>query len=336
MKTAAIGGCELRPRREASVLESAIPTPSSQDRARSLAYYHFCRLHIPAITLSESAYLAHLQRTFALYWPKTEGQCTWRSYLEGLYILDWFVCIGCMEGQDAAWQRLFATRTGRADTLLVDALRARACRLFPRNEERQESSVTEFWSQLLVPESEKSTPVLARYDGQRPLAPWLIRVFQNWHLSKLRYAGGVGSLPDDDLAVPFPTAARSESRWHELFCQAAQDWLQEMNDNERLLLGLRWRYRLSQRDVAGLLGVHEGTISRQTDKLRDRALDVIGEQLRYQGWTGDDLAELILTEMGSVLLDDPRLSAEQLARLLKERGKSLPEVTLSEGSEQTA
>ncbi len=36
------------------------------------------------------------------------------------------------------------------------------------------------------PESEDSLPVLARYDGQRPLAPWLIRVFQNWHLSKLR------------------------------------------------------------------------------------------------------------------------------------------------------
>ena len=38
-------------------------------------------------------------------------------------------------------------------------------------------------------------------------------------------------------------------------------------DAELLILGLRLRYRMSQRDVAHLLGVHEGTISRQTDKL---------------------------------------------------------------------
>jgi len=107
-----------------------------------------------------------------------------------------------------------------------------------------------------------------RYDGQRPLAPWLIRVFQNLHLSKLRQHGGAGSLPDDDIAVPLPTAARVDRRWHEAFVAAARDWLDSATESERLILGLRWRYRMSQREVAHLLGVHEGTISRQTDKLR--------------------------------------------------------------------
>jgi hypothetical protein len=84
------------------------------------------------------------------------------------------------------------------------------------------------------------------------------------------------------------------------------------------------RYRLSQREVAHLLGVHEGTISRQTDKLRDRALEQIGKQLVGQGWTGDDLEGLVLSEMESLLMDDPRLSADQLGRLLAAKGKSLP------------
>ena len=66
-------------------------------------------------------------------------------------------------------------------------------RLYPRDEERQETAVTEFWSNLIAPENEESLPILARYDGQRPLAPWLIRVFQNWHLSKLRQHSGVGN-----------------------------------------------------------------------------------------------------------------------------------------------
>jgi len=100
-----------------------------------------------------------------------------------------------------------------------------------------------------------------------------------------------------------------------------------MNDltaNELLILGLRLRYRLSQREVANILGVHEGTLSRQTSHLRDRCLDAISQRLRQQGWTGDDLSALVLNEMGALLLDDPRLSADSLARLLGARGKELP------------
>ena len=76
--------------------------------------------------------------------------------------------------------------------------------------------------------------------------------------------------------------------------------------------------------MAHLLGVHEGTISRQTTHLRDRCLDAIGQRLVAQGWTGEDLSGFVLTEMGSLLMDEPGLSAEQLARVLAARGKALP------------
>lgn len=299
-------------------------TPSPGTAPRIGLVYHYCRLQLPDVPLAEPAFCAHLERAYSIYLPKADGPVTWDSFLDGLYALDWAVCVGCIDGLGPAWERLFAVRTGRSDCLLVDALRARACRLYPRDEERQDTAVTEFWSHLLVPDSENGTGVLVRYDGQRPLAPWLIRVFQNWHLSKLRASAGVGSLPDDDLAMPMPTAARTEIRWHEAFCTAARDWLGEISESERLILGLRWRYRMSQREVATLLGVHEGTISRQTDKLRDKALDAIGRQLVDQGWTGDDLASFVATEMGGLLVDDPRLSADQLGRMLAERGKQLP------------
>jgi hypothetical protein len=250
----------------------------------------------------------------------------WSVFLEGLYAIDWAVCVGCLEGQNAAWELLFNARTGRSDCLLVDALRARAVRLYPRDDERQDTAVTEFWSNLIVPESEESLPVLARYDGHRPLAPWLIRVFQNWHLSKLRQASGITALPDDDYAVPMEPARGADpaGRWHEVFRQAARDWLGSIDDEERLLLGLRWRYRMSQRDAAKLFGLNEGTLTRRTDKLRDRALEQIGGKLVADGWTGDDLEGFILTELGGVLTDDPRLSADHLARLLAAKGKSVP------------
>ncbi len=301
----------------------AVPPLTPADAVRVGIVYQYCRIQFPALAVSEQAFRDHLNRAFATYAPKADGPVTWSSFLTGLYALDWTVCCGCVDGLDAAWEVLFNTRTGRSDCLLIDALRARACRLYPRNEERQEGAVSEFWSHLIAPDG-GTRPVLERYDGQRPLAPWLIRVFQNWHLSKLRQHSGVTALPDDDIALPLPTGEKTDTRWHEAFITAARDWLAGMSDHERLLLGLRWRYKMSQREVAALLGVHEGTISRQTDKLRDHALEAIGGQLVANGWTGDDLGAYVLTEMAGVLVDDPRLSADQLGRLLGAKGKKLP------------
>jgi RNA polymerase sigma factor (sigma-70 family) len=197
-------------------------------------------------------------------------------------------------------------------------------RLFPRDEERQESAVAEFWGYLLAGEREGSTPILARYDGQRPLVPWLIRVFQNKHISDLRQ-GRAPALPEDDLDDHhLPLASEGNGRWHEEFRLAARDWLGTLGERELLILGLRLRYRLSQREVAQLLGVHEGNISRQTSKLRDTCLEYVGRQLTELGWTGDDLSGFILKEMDSLLLDEPRLSADRLAALLARRGQTLP------------
>lgn len=302
-----------------------IPSPNAADRAKTQILYHFTRLQLPGIRFTEPKFLAHFERSYRLFLPKNPSPVTWSAFLEGLYAVDWAVCIGCLEGQNAAWEVLFNARTGRSDCLLVDALRARVVRLYPRNEERQETAVSEFWSNLIAPESAGTLPVLARYDGHRPLAPWLIRVFQNWHLSKLRSSSGVSALPDEDVAVPMEPVATTDpaGRWHEIFVVSARDWLGSIDDDERLLLGLRWRYRLSQREAAKLFGLNEGTLTRRTDKLREKALEQIGGRLVAEGWAGDDLDGFVLTELGTLLTDDPRLSADHLGRLLAAKGKSL-------------
>ena len=283
--------------------------------------YHFCRMQLPAIDLPVAACERHVQRTLGLYQAKPGAAPSWQAYVDNLYPLDWFIACACLEGNARAWEYLFAARAGRTDCLLMDALRARAARLYPRDEERQESAVGEFWGHLYVPETEGSVAILARYDGQRPLVPWLIRVFQNWHVSQLRRRSGTQALPGDDVALPLP--AEGESRWHDAFCLAAREYLAKLQDIELLILGLRLRYRMSQREVASLLDMHEGTVSRRTDHLRDQCLDFIGQRLVEQGWTGDDLSDYVRTEMQNLLLDDPRLSADHLARLLAARGKRL-------------
>lgn len=303
-------------------MADAAPPTTPGHRAELL--YYFCRLQLPAVNLPRERCQYHLERTFALYQKKVETPITWESYLDHLYPLDWFLASACLEGNRPAWEQLFASRAGRSDCLLMDALRARAARLYPRDEERQDTAVADFWGHLCISETAGSLPVMARFDGQRPLVPWLIRVFQNWHISQLRKHPVAQALPDDDLATPMPSGQEIDTRWREVFAEATRDWLNGIADDEVLLLGLRIRYRLSQREVAQLLKVHEGTISRRTDQLREQCLDHLGKELTQAGWAGDDLSELVRTEMIGLLLDAPRLSVDALAQLMAKQGKKIP------------
>ncbi len=290
--------------------------------------YHFCRLRLPGVALPLAKFARHLERALDLFRARPDnGGGTWTAFVEHLHPLDWFLACACLEGVQAAWEALFNARASRTDSLLVDALRHRAVRLFPRDPERQEEAVTDFWGYLLAGEREGSVPILERYDGQRPLVPWLIRVFQNKHLSELRKRKGEVPLGDDEVGEHDSYLPEdSDARWHEQFREAAREWFEELAEQEVLLLGLRLRYRLSQREVAKLLGIHEGNVTRRVDTLSARCHERIGQALRELGWTGDDLQGFIHKEMASVLLEEPRLSVDHLARLLAARGKNPPAV----------
>lgn len=305
------------------------PQPSPKVRSRLTLLYHFNRVQVPEITLSEAAFVHRLWAMFGrAYGRKTEPVSDWDEFLRRLHALDAFVAAACLEGDEDAWQLLlFDARLGGADQRLIDALRSRAVRLYPGNEERQNSAVEDFWGSLLVSDSPDSIPLLQRYDGLRPLGPWLVTVFQNRHVSLLRgrHHHGQALEEDDLLPEPDPLPADASPIWHEAFREAAREWLAHIADAEELLLlGLLWRYRLSQREAAKLLGVHEGTVSRRIKSLAQKCREFIVERLRQMDWPGDDLDRLLYAEMAEVLFEEPRLAADALARQLHRLGKSIP------------
>jgi RNA polymerase sigma factor (sigma-70 family) len=292
-------------------------------RTQSALMYHFCRLRLPRIRLALPRFEAHLARALGLYSARTDQTA---PFVEALHTLDWFLASACLEGHSEAWEALFGSRANRTDALLIDALRLRAARLFPRDDERQEEAVTEFWGYLLAGEREGTTPILGRYDGLRPLVPWLIRVFQNWQLSKLRKSSAEIALPDsDDTGEADRYSPHSaDARWHDHFRAAAREWLDQLKDEDMLLLGLLSRYRLKQREAASILGIHEGNVTRRLNNINSKAREYLERSLVELGWTGDDLRPFIQTEMLPLLLDEPRLAADRLAGLLAGRGKTLP------------
>jgi RNA polymerase sigma factor (sigma-70 family) len=287
--------------------------------------YYYCRVQRPQLVLTQATFIRHARRMFERA-RLVKPDVSWETFLSQLEVLDAFLAAACLENHEVAWEQLFAARVGRADRLLLDALRSRAARLYPRHEHEQEAAVNDFWGQLLVPPGESSLPILARYDGQRPLVPWLLRVFQNRQISHLRSpaAHSAGLVENDHLEAPAQTDVPSSSVWHELFCDAARGWLDSLSEQELVLLGLRWRYQLSQREAAHLLGIHEGTLSRQIDKLRERCVTEIQSQLESQGWSEDNLQEYIMTEMAGVLVDDQRLSLASLGHLMRRQGLAIP------------
>src|SRR5262245_38543409 len=164
--------------------------------------YHFCRLRLPGVALPLAAFAGRLERAFERHRARPrEGVAPldWPGFLEQLHALDFFLACACLERLQPAWQALFNARASRTEALLVDALRARAARLYPRDAERQEESVLDFWGFLIAGEREGSVPILERYDGQRPLVPWLIVTFQNKALSEMRKERGEAALPDEEV-----------------------------------------------------------------------------------------------------------------------------------------
>ena len=233
--------------------------------ARQALLYHFCRLQLPGVAMTPTAFDRHLQRTFDLHRAKAGQAATWDAYLDNFYPLDWFLASGCLEGDNQAWEALFAARTSRADCLLVDALRARAVRLYPRDEERQERR----GCRVLEPLAGSGNRRLGADPG--PVrCPVPAGAVADPCLSELAHLAVAPSrraqvLPEDDLAGALPSQA--DDRWHEAFCLAAREWIGQLGNQELLILGLRLRHWLSQREAAQLLGVHEGTISRETTQL---------------------------------------------------------------------
>src|SRR5438270_724245 len=99
------------------------------DPTHAALLYHFCRLRLPAVALPFASFARHLQRAYDLSRAKRakEGLATpWADFLENLHALDWFLAAACLEGQQEAWHGLFNARASRTESLLVDALRARA------------------------------------------------------------------------------------------------------------------------------------------------------------------------------------------------------------------
>jgi RNA polymerase sigma factor (sigma-70 family) len=181
---------------------------------------------------------------------------------------------------------------------------------------------TPCWNDLLIELGGYLRPPgkLARYSGACALRHWLRTVAQRWFLSRRKSERPQASL-DDMVVQPADMAADKQEtlvitpECLVLFKQRVAETLQQLSPRDRLLLMLRFVEGMQGKDIAGVVGIAPGNVSRALEKallglreaLEEMPLETNGGQRAFQ----DCLAHLLDQ-------DQRRSFGEMLLEALKE------------------
>jgi RNA polymerase sigma factor (sigma-70 family) len=181
---------------------------------------------------------------------------------------------------------------------------------------------TPCWNDLLIELGGYLRPPgkLARYSGACALRHWLRTVAQRWFLSRRKAERPQASL--DEMAV-MPADNSTEQQETlvvtpeclRLFKQRVADTLMQLSPRDRLLLLLRFSEGMQGKDIAGVVGIAPGNVSRALEKallslreaLEELPVQTNGGQRAFQ----DCLAHLLDQ-------DQRRSFGEMLLEALKE------------------
>jgi RNA polymerase sigma-70 factor (ECF subfamily) len=184
----------------------------------------------------------------------------------------------CSAGNEAAWNAFVARFRA--------PLFATACRLT-----KDETSARELTDELNaelygLPNSEgRCTSKLDYYMGRGSLEGWLRTVLARQHIDRCRSRAKETSLDElIEQGASFagdsqPAIPKTDIR----ICQAIQQTLKELDDEERFLLATYYLDQRTLADVGRMMGVHESTVSRKLEKLTGTLRKRVRKRLQAAG-----------------------------------------------------
>jgi RNA polymerase sigma-70 factor (ECF subfamily) len=137
---------------------------------------------------------------------------------------------------------------------------------------------------LFVPESADAPPRIARYSGRGPLIVWLrmaaARLALNLQRDERRRNGvpeleGMGRLESSDIELSFIRGLYEAD-----FVAALREAMAELDGEQRLLLQLRYRDRLTSTQIGALVKLNRVTAHRRVVAARDALSVKVREKLR--------------------------------------------------------
>ncbi len=220
--------------------------------------------------------------------PPTEAEQL--SFVSALHLEELMLARACAAGQDVAWDR-FLTRY--RETLYQAAYAI--TRQDALGRELADSLYAELYG-LREKDGQRQSPLLF-YHGRGSLAGWLRSVLAQRFVDGCRKTRRVKPLeaemevatPDQSQNQPQITQPEALSRLERAVAQE----LARLDKEQRFLLASYFLDGRTLKQIAGVLGVHESTVSRTLGRLTAALRKQIARNLRQSGLSGREVDEML-------------------------------------------
>lgn len=208
-----------------------------------------------------------------------EGPEAAAAFAQNLHAVDLYLAIGCAVGSEEAWKIFSGQFRKYLDTLCVWVHGAATGR----------DLAADIFSDLYLPDASGISRI-ATYDGRSALATWLRVIVGNRSINEHQRKSN-SNLRLSALREVIDRNAQSEietaivvRRYRGVLQRAIEQACAEvLTDRERLILLSRYEQNLRLGEIAGLLGIHQSTVTRQMWRAMERFRDYVYTAVRSEG-----------------------------------------------------
>jgi len=223
------------------------------------------------------------------------------SFLWSLHLSDLALASACALGKEPAWQKFFSLYRS-ALTQSAIAITGSAT----LGHDLAESLHSQLFG-LTEREGQRRSP-LDSYSGRGFLLGWLRTTLAQRHIDHHRHTHREAPLGTHDVPVPPSPAIQSQKTTFKLEV-AIKVVLRSLAEEDRFLLSAYFLDRCTLHQIAGLMRVHEATVSRKLKRLTDEIRKLLLKSLQTSGLSRRAAEEALGT--------DPRDLSLNLRKLLQ-------------------
>ena len=269
-------------------MQSKTRQESVAARIRSVVQkrHHEVQQTFPDVQLNVQALSEKVAAVLGTHFPKgstaAEFDPATTQFLDSLRWEELFLTTACAAGDGAAW---------KAFHLRYHAVIQKAGRCCAQNSSEAEELSESMMSALFLPistASGKKTSKIAQYDGLGSLEGWLKVVVSRMAIDQVRRSQRLVSLEDLETEPDSLRSGESKTssaeidlpKASQMFLASLNHAMDQLDAQERLILGMYYLKDLNLKEIGRLLRVHESTVSRTLDRLKKQLRKSVEKHLR--------------------------------------------------------
>ena len=211
------------------------------------------------------------------------------NFAATLHLADLYLAIACACGNELAWKVFGAHFRKYLDKLC----------LWVHGAARGYELAEDVFADLYLPDSSGQSRI-ASYDGRSTMSTWLRVIVGNRSLNEqLRKCNSdmrlsaVHEVVDRKAHLEIETNIYAR-RYEQILLASLQNAAHEqLNENERLILLLRYDQNLRLGEIADLLGIHQSTVTRKMDRAMRRFRDHVLAIMRREGLSDMEVRDCV-------------------------------------------